>query len=553
MNFDLLQYVSDACLVYGQDDQIIFYNQAFLFLAEMKSRDLKKNNQLSKIMTFGEFPLDELAIETEFEFNNSIKGFGLVSKITLTDGQTMLVIKSLSLEKTLHLKFQDQVLQLKALNVQLEDLVNLRTQQLLRSNNYLSGILESFKQAIFTVEESGKIDLNNALNVGVLGGQSPSHLSEIFAEKMSSDETAEWLRLLYGQALSFEEMVSLAPDEINYLGTPFRVTYYPFYEDKNRMRSLIVTITNIAQEVRVRSDLSARETIAANLFKASKNGNRFNVALEECRTIFSDLLNDESEDGQLLRDLHSLKGLFSYYGPVGLDLKVHEIEVSNKDQREMREMVLLLKSDFEEAISKTQALLPHLKDDNKVISQIELNKLNSAANTDEVKTILLPFVSLDLQGFCSSFKDYLSEIISSVQKELNHISINCPDIYLDMEIFPLINQFFIHGLRNSVAHVFTEEVVPGVCENEIHISSSLKMNFLLLDIETRGVLADVDKNIQKPKTTLSGQKKGMELIEQLAKRFGCETNLILKPDLNTSHFIISIPTKYIRGISHVEV
>ena len=553
MNFELLENVSDACLIYGTGDQVIFYNQAFLFLAEMKERDFKKIKHFSNIITFSEFPPDDLAIETEFEFYNSIKGFGLISKIKIADEQTMLVIKNLSIEKNLHSKYQNQVLQLKALNVHLEDLVNLRTQQLLRSNNYLSGILVSFEQAIFTVEESGEIDLKNALNIGVLGGSSPSHLAEIFSEKMSLEETAEWLRLLYGQALSFEDMVMVAPDEINYLGSPFRVTYYPFYGENARMQSLIVAITNIAQEVRIRSELSSRELIAANLFKASKNGNRFNGALEECRSLFNDLLNDESQFDQVLRDLHSLKGLLSYYGPVGLDIKVHEIEISNKSLQSMKEMVSELKSDFEDAISKTQALLPHLRNDNKVVSQVILNNLNNAANTQEVKSILLPFTSLDLEGFCASFKDYLSEILFNVQKELNAISINCPSIYLDLEIFPLINQFLIHGLRNSVAHVFTEEVVPGLYENEIHISSRLNVGFLQLDIETRGVLDEIDRERVKSKTTLSGQKKGIELIEQLANKFGCQIFLTLSHELNRSHFSISIPLKYVRGVSHVEV
>jgi hypothetical protein len=314
-----------------------------------------------------------------------------------------------------------------------------------------------------------------------------------------------------------------------------------------------VAITNISQEVKVRLELNARDTIATNLFKASKNGNRFNLAMEECRSIFIDLLNDEHEEEQVLRDLHSLKGLFSYYGPFGLDLKVHEIELSNKDRRGMNEMVSQLKFIFEEALAKIQFLLPHLKEDNKVIPQTDLMKLNNATSTDEVKSILMPFVSLDLERFCSSFEDYLNEILSSVQKELSHISVNCHGIYLDMELFPLINHFFIHGLRNSVAHVFTEQVIPGLKENQIYISSSTKMNFLLLDIETRGELDLRISSKEKPKTQLSGQKKGMQLIEQMAQRFGCHTNLVLKPELNTSHFIISIPQKYIRGLSHVQV
>jgi hypothetical protein len=547
MDFTYLDHVTDACLVLNKDQEIIFHNQALLMLGQLKDREVKKKAYFSELISFSEIPHEYLAIETHFQFFNSQKGFGQVRKVDLSDGLSLVMIKDLTIEKHLHQRFQEQLHELKDLNQNLEKLVEERTQQLLRTNKYLTGILDSFNQAIFTADVSGKIDLSNGLNLQILGAIVPTQLSEFFQGQMGQEETKKWLGLLFDGALSFEDMTAIAPQNITFLGTPFRMTYYPFYNDHQLLHSLIIALTNITEEVRVRDALNERERLAASLLKASHNGNRFNGALEECREILHALLQGNYSLELARPKLHALKGLFSYYGPAELDLAVHEIEVAEVSWSEKYALIEKLNDQFEKNVSKIVDLLPHLKSDKKLIPLAELNKLEGTMTEVSEREILLPYVHLDLDEFCHSLKEYVADISSSVGKDLNEYKSACQNLYLRMELFSLVNQFFIHGLRNSVAHVFAEQMSGDFVENKIEITAVEKEGCILLEIKTKGRILQKEGS----SSVLSGQKQGLVLIEELAMKFECQMELMIDPQKNQSLFCLKVPMKYIRRKSNV--
>lgn len=542
MDFKYLDHVTDACLVLNKDQEIIFHNQALLMLGQLKDREVKKKAIFSELISFSEFPHEDLAIETSFQFFNSQKGFGQVRKVGIADDLSLVMIKDLTIEKHLHQRFQEQLFELKELNLNLEKLVEMRTQQLSRSNKYLSGILTSFNQAIFTTDVSGKIDLEHGLNLQMLGPQTPTDLFALFHSQMNQEETKKWLQLLFIGALSFEEMVAIAPQNIVFLGAPFRVTYYPFYNDQQVLQSLIVALTNISEDLKVREALNEREILAASLLKASHNGHRYHGALDECRKILNSLLREGCSSEIARPKLHALKGLFSYYGPAQMDLMVHEIELSEEAWSGKYEMITKLNVQFENNVSKIQNLLPHLKGEKRLISLVELFKIESSIPKEEQREILLPYMNLDLDEFCHSLKDYVSDISSSVGRELKEYNCDCRNIFLRIELFSLLNQFFIHGLRNSVAHVFAEETGEGEIENRIDVFAVEQEGSLLLVIKTTGIIHQ-NKTVN---TTLSGQKQGLVLINELAMSFECQMSLEVDSQKNHSLFSLKVPMKFVR-------
>ena len=151
-------------------------------------------------------------------------------------------------------------------------------------------------------------------------------------------------------------------------------------------------------------------------------------------------------------------------------------------------------------------------------------------------------MNLDLDEFCHSLKDYDSDISSSVGRELKEYNCDCRNIFLRIELFSLLNQFFIHGLRNSVAHVFAEETGEGEIENRIDIFAVEQEGSLLLVIKTTGIIHQ-NKTVN---TTLSGQKQGLVLIDELARSFDCQMSLEVDSQNNQSLFSLIVPMKFVR-------
>ena len=122
-------------------------------------------------------------------------------------------------------------------------------------------------------------------------------------------------------------------------------------------------------------------------------------------------------------------------------------------------------------------------------------------------------------------------------------------MFLRIELFSVVNQFFIHGLRNTVAHVFAKETMLDEGRNSIDIGAVEQNGYLLLMIKSKG---EIQKN-EGVSSVLSGQKQGLVLIDELAKSFDCEIDLEIDYQNNQSVFGLRIPMKYVRRKNNDEI
>lgn len=538
-DYRYLDQVTDACLVLNVNQEVVYYNQSFLILGNLKEREVKKL-KFTELISIAEWPKDELSVESEFHFFNGTSGFAQIKKIQLQPDCFLIVLNDLTIEKQLHVKFQNQLIELKNLNQNLESLVELRTGQLSRVNKYLSGILGSFKQAIFTVDRSGIIDLGNGVNLEMMGSQAPAHLNDLFAQEMNPASVQSWVDFVFSGTMSFEELAPLIPSEIKWGEVPYRVDCYPFAQEGRDVHSIIIALTNISHELSIREDISNKETLASSLLKASQSARWYGHFLDECKNIFRVITDPNCEEKVALPLLHALKGLFSYYGPVTLDLKIHEVESMAGEWVLRQERIRLIEKKFDEISQKILDLFPHFKSTSQILSQKELNLLGECQSTDEVRKLLLPHLAIHLPSFCQGLKDYTSEIALSVSKELHRFLVTGDEMYLNLKILGLINQFLIQGLRNSVAHVFSENSSEN-SPNMIEINFSLQDVFVILSLKSFGAFSERENH----KDLLSGQKQGMRLIDQLAKSLNCKIELDVTKEKGYSDFRLIIPQDFI--------
>ena len=537
MSFAYLEHLSDACLVTNEQDEIIFWNNSFLLLGELKEREIKKMRLIDQLISFDD-EITDLSVECGFRFFNHKIGFGLVRKVSV-DQTRITIIRDLSVEKSLHQKYHAQLEELRSINRNLEMIVSLRTEELRRSNKYLFDLLDSFNQAIFMVNLDGKIETSKALNLSIVLKKFPEHLQDLFSVSQPHDQTDKWLKLLFAEALPFEEMAPLVPQELVIEDQTFKMNYYPSYNSENRLDAIVVAMTNITSEVKVKIELEVKNKMAASLLKASQAGNRFILAMEEISELLESLLKIGIDEDFFRAKLHALKGIFSYYGPIGFDQDIHEIEILNAGLPHKQARLDTISKIFEDKLKEIVSLLPQFKSGNKLVQQNDLSEIYKSHDLQEVKSLLLPYVFLDVLEVCQSMREYVQELSLGFGKHLSNFQVDGERLYLSNEVFLLLNQFLIQGLRNSVAHGFAQNEI----DNNIFINTLESDQRLLIQIKTEGKISKENKKV----TILSGLNQGQKLLEQLALQHEASIKLEINEESGVSLFKLYLPLNYRKG------
>jgi hypothetical protein len=241
----------------------------------------------------------------------------------------------------------------------------------------------------------------------------PRQLEELFSSQMPADQTLKWLKLLFSLALPFEEMTALAPQELVFNKQTFKMTYYPFYQDQNELDAIVIAMTNISEEAKVRDELQDKNKIAASLLKASQGGNRFSFAVEEITDLLNTLVQSDISVEAFKAKLHGLKGLFSYYGPAGFDLKIHDIEIS-QDRISAKQVLLKdISLNFKTQLNLLLKLLPHLKPGHKIVQEKDLSEIFNSRDLKSVRRLFFSYVYLDLEEICQSMSEFVNDLCSS--------------------------------------------------------------------------------------------------------------------------------------------
>lgn len=541
MSYAYLEHLSDACLVTNEQGEILFWNNAFLILSDYKEREVRKIKVARDLIKFEE-EISELSVECGFSFANQKKGFGLVRKVSI-DQSVLIIIKDLFVEKNLHQKYHSQLQELKKINQNLEQMVADRTQELRRSNKYLFDLLDSFKQAIFMVKPDGKIDLEQGLNLTVVTDLFPDNIGDLFAAVMTIEQSKKWMILLFSNALPFEEMAALAPQELVFSGEVFKITYYPYYNEAQQLESIILAMTNVTEETKVRQDLDVKTKFAASLLKASQSGGRFQVAMSEVEDLLDELLKEDKDLHLFKANLHAMKGLFSYYGPIGLDQLVHQIELSDKSMSEKKLHVKELSNQFKKMLNQIQLLLPNTTEDKKTLPFRIISEVFQAKELDSVKELLTPFVFINLEEISLSMEEYAHELGQSSGKNVKFFSTSCTGFFLDSCLYKLVHQFLIQGIRNAVAHGMSE----NSDQNEIAIEAKIQGQSCLIQIKTKGKINKKFNDV----SILSGLKQGVYLVDRIAKDFNAELNLNIEEESGSSCLELTLPYKYLKRKKHV--
>lgn len=421
------------------------------------------------------------------------------------------------------------VTELKQANVELEDRIRARTQDLEVSKNRLQAILNNSQQGFFTFGRDLKIEAGPSLRARKLLGSNIVGKPVAEAIGLPPEMISNFGILIFDrQDYSLIEQVSTMESEID--GRYLRIVFAPIFED-NQVKRVLATV----------SDETHLRLLKEKAEKSAKES-RSIIKILQSRTIFLNIIHtlkqldiDASNQAAVKRFVHTLKGEFSFfecedlveicqmweekwarvYVPSDFNSFLHQFLLVLDTFLDRYESILKLKG---KAVREVCFELPGLKE---IVKKIQLVPTAPELLAD-LETLLSTPIDEELKWLGESWLLVARTLGKKVEPLIWENSI---------ELFsnPYQNLFasLIHAIRNSADHgVEPEEVRKKVGKSEKgHLFARIeqKDDFYHLYLRDDGCGLDPLRILKK------AQKKGLPMPGAESDIF----DLLFEPEFST--------------------
>jgi hypothetical protein len=521
--FSNLAQIFDSCIVTGQDGAILFINPIAieLFGAEIRN---SVGKQLSGVMEFKTTPIEQKIIEDFVVVKNLPYGPFQIKKYTNKD-LTLYLMRDTSTEINIHKKYKEKTRSLIKLNEEQEQIIELRTSHLSFTNRLLENVVSLSDQMILNFDMKGILLKSFPESDKKNEHFQKFELYQLLEGAFSQSQTTDWLMHIQLKTLPMEDLIELAPESITIAGIHYAVTFH-LSEIAKMAPLLVVILRDLTKEEFLIDQASKKNELINSIYKASIHQDVYLDTIKETNHIF-ETIKRTSDTSEIKRKLHTLRGSLSCFGPDGLEQKVKYLETRGIFNA-INEEIDHLKQDYQKRIDVLFKHLPHLKLETIMVPRTVIRDI---ANGKQSVETLRQYDQLNLSKVISSFENYIRELSEASGYKVR-IKMNIPAqyLYLDHKFNTCITQFLIHGIRNSFAHIFRQELDNSI-ELKLTIADSIE-----LCIESDGLV--LNPNVE---LGLSGQGQGLKLVEDLAQANSSQTSLVISEDKKKSFYTLRIP------------
>jgi hypothetical protein len=518
-----LNQLFDSCIVTDPDGAILFINPIALELFGAEIRN-SIGKHLCDVMEFKTAPIEQKIIEDFVTIKNQPYGPFQIKKYT-NKALTLFLMRDTSIEINIHKKYKEKTRSLIKLNEEQEQIIELRTSHLSFTNKLLENVVSLSDQMILNFDMKGVL-----LKAFPESGKLNDHfqrfeLYQLLDGAFTQSQTTDWLMHLQLKTLPIEDLIELAPESITIAGIHYAVTFH-LSEIAKMDPLLVVILRDLTKEEFLIDQASKKNELINSIYKASIHQDVYLDTIKETNHIF-ETIKHTSDTSEIKRKLHTLRGSLSCFGPDGLEQKVKSLE-TRETFNSINDEIDLLKKDYQKRIDALFKHLPHLKLETIMLPRAVIRDI---ANGKQTVQTLRQYDQLNLSKVITSFENYIRELSeASGYKVRIKMNLEVQNLYLDHKFNTCITQFLIHGIRNSFAHIFRQEI-----ENSIELKLTFAENIVLC-IESVGL-------VQKPNTELglSGQGQGLKLVEDLAQANSSQTSLVISEDKKKSFYTLRIP------------
>lgn len=512
MDYSFFDSSYDGVFVLNEEKTILYCNDAGALLCASSVRRLTRGQKIYEVIEFSNSDLfphengsegrDAPVPWTEIDF--SVRGKDKSGKVQISiqpfmegsDRRWVVTLHDVTLEETLHRKYQGELeqkegvilqlqeaqAQLEAYSKNLEKMVEERTSELRSANQMLSAIMDSLGQGFLVFSPEGTCsDIYTKACLDILEvepAQKP--IWEVLALKPEgTDQFKMWMQASFSESLPFESMKDLAPQQFHHSqGNYVTLDYFPIRNDEGQISNMVVVATDKTQEHRANLALEKEKKYAEMILKLVTSRDQFSQFLRNSEQTLSDvekLIREPKAkfDGdQIFRTLHTLEGEAGAFSVESIRLAsrhsqnlLEELKDVSGDAWETKRQDLLrslgeLSGAYKSFYEENAALLALVKIGGERIYEFAESYLDSyyeflrhhQVAPAVLKEYDLRILRQPLESLMRHFESLAQNVAARQGKQLAPFEFEMGDVRVKADFLEPVLSSLVHAFRNAVDH-----------------------------------------------------------------------------------------------------
>lgn len=358
--------------------------------------------------------------------------------------------------------------QLANLNRRLEETVRQRTQELSDRNDEMRVVLDNVEEGLVTLSIDGTLSSEQSAAFK-RAFRVPANDAKLWDcvgandERFSANLEFGWEQINDG-FLPYDIALDQLPKELESNGRHFLMKYKPLFRSDSGVRepelkgALLIVSDVTEQQEAARKEAEQREAMA--VFKrVVRDRSGFMGFFGEAQSLLKRAVSREvSDDREMMRVLHTLKGNCGIFGITSVASACHELETWVVENREIpsREMFAPLVTAFDHFVAQANELIGQPEDDAIKVHESDLANIIAALNAKSpVQNVITMLEHLRCEPTFECFRriaDQAEQLAQKMSKPELSVVIEDNGLRLPAEQWAPFWSSMIHIVRNALDH-----------------------------------------------------------------------------------------------------
>ncbi len=390
---------------------------------------------------------------------------------------------------------QDMIEQLEDANLKLEDysknlekMVEERTSELKKANDFIGAMINSLDQGLFVIDK----DLNCAdvytracEDIFGVSPQGKSFNELLSLSDKEQNAVQKWAGIVFSKKIPFQSAKKLGPQKKVYGedvdAEDFKhvdIDYYPM-EEGDELNNIVVVSTDKTAEIKAHEAFVQKEKYVEMIIKLVKRKKQFYNFFDEAEsileTIGEELQIDRPIFDNLLINYHSLNGGFGTFSVLKLQQMARECEQNIVDFKEVEftdEHLKVLRDDYEHYLFEFKEFKEEIKlifGADESTQEIEKNLLIKYADLlkdrGDLELYKLFIDYFEKDAIAEQFESYIElvgRLSEQLKKPINPVELNGGEVRVDVSQTKEFLSSLVHLFRNCCDHGIEKQVQKRV-------------------------------------------------------------------------------------------
>lgn len=512
IQWEIFDTFIDGVLIFDQNRKLLYTNQAMANIVGSSLKRLKPGSLVTEFLTLNNAELffmdggtegkDGPSQYKEIDYQSYKGNHGkmlvmVCPYLPIENGQSYLCFfRDMTLEVKLHDKYRAELLEKEAVNIELrkakieleqysknlEIMVQERTKELQKANQFVTAMVNSLDQGLVVFNENGDCLPNFTKAFIDIFHTSPEgkKIWEVISSSEVSTETFQtWARGIFQEIIPFKDYSALGPSKLEFEKKQIKIDYFPMRGEDDVLEGVVAVATDKTSEFLAEKEAKKNKEYVQMVLKLIQNKEQFLSFVSDSKRLLSEmelttisLKNGENKLNDLLRHLHSIKGSAGIFSIHDVQEMAHnyETELSIYRDKPVSELqgylptleanILSLSTKLKDFYQECSAFLGKSVIDGEARVEMTRIQLKSLAEKIGLEK-LTPKVQEELEDiffkepifkFFTSYSDLIQSMARDQGKQVYPLEFEGGDLRVKPENYAELFSTLVHAFTNAIDH-----------------------------------------------------------------------------------------------------